>query len=118
PVIDHEGEKRQSWIKQLQDIIRQNLANEAFSIYVLADMVNLSERNLQRRLKAYTGLTPTQFINEVRLQVAYELFQQKPQMQVKQVAYAVGYQKASYFTKLYRERFGVYPGTNSAQGDF
>ncbi len=104
-VQDAEGE----WIQWLQQTVRENLNNQFFNIKMLADMANVSERQLNRRVRALTGFSPGQFIQEIRLQVAYDLFEKHPAMMVKTVAIQVGYQKVSYFSQLYRERFGVNP---------
>ena len=98
-----------TWIQWLQQTVRKNLSNQFFNIKLLADMANVSERQLNRRVRALTGFSPGQFIQEVRLQVAYDLFEKQPGILVKEVSMQVGYQKVSYFSQLYRERFGVNP---------
>jgi AraC-like DNA-binding protein len=55
-------------------------------------------------------MSPSQLIQEVRLQVARELIETHPDRPIKAIAYQVGYQKTSYFIQLYRERFGSNPG--------
>lgn len=98
------------WVQFLQQLIRQNLTNSDLTITSLAEIAAVSERQLFRRTKALTGLSPKLFIQEVRLQVAYELFSSQPQAMIKSVALQVGYQKVSYFSRIYRERFGITAG--------
>lgn len=102
------------WTSLLEQLIRQNRADVEFNVRTLAEKMNLSERALYRRVKELTGFSPNQLIQEVRLQIAYELFQQQPPPLVKSVAYQVGYQNLSYFTRLYRARFGVNPSEEGA----
>lgn len=104
-----------NWIQYVQTIIRQNLQNTELSIKTLSDISNVSERQLYRRTKALTGLSPNQFIQEIRLQVAHELFELQPQAMIKTIAFQVGYQKVSYFSRIYRDRFGVNLGDPEEQ---
>lgn len=98
------------WVQWLQKTIRQNLTTPHFNIGRLAELGHTSERQLYRRIRELTGLSPNQLIQEIRLQIAYEIFENNPQALVKSVGYQVGYQKTSYFIQLYRERFGINPG--------
>ncbi|GAB2519630.1 response regulator [Spirosoma aerophilum] len=98
------------WLQFVQFIIRKNLINSQLSIKSLSEIANVSERQLYRRTKTLTGLSPNQLIQEIRLQVAHELFELHPDAMIKTIALQVGYQKASYFSRLYRDRFGHEPG--------
>ncbi|WP_041616533.1 ATP-binding protein [Spirosoma linguale] len=98
------------WLQFVQFIIRKNLNNSQLNIKLLSEIANVSERQLYRRTKTLTGLSPNLFIQEIRLQVAHELFELHPQAMIKTIALQVGYQKASYFSRLYRDRFGHEPG--------
>lgn len=102
------------WLQWLQEIIRANLTNPLLSVKWLAEQGHLSERQLHRHTKAFTGLSPQQFIQEVRLQLAQELLLTQPHRQIKAIAAQVGYQKVSYFSQLYRERFGIMPSERSS----
>lgn len=108
-------ENNTDWIQGIQHIIRQNISNEFFNIELLAEMVNISKRQLNRRIKVCTGLSPNQLVQEVRLQVAYDILAKQSDVMIKSVAYQVGYQKTSHFIHLYRERFGINPGEQQRQ---
>ena len=103
------------WLLLAQQVIRQNLTNPDLTISSLAEMTHVSERHLYRRTKELTGFSPNQFIQEIRLQAAYELFEKQPNALVKSVGHQVGYQKTSYFIQIFRERFGVNPGERLRQ---
>ena len=78
----------------------------------------MSERQLQRKLKAVTGYSPQVFVKEVRLQMARQYLETRNFRQVKDVAQAVGFSSSPYFSRLYKERFGKLPGaylTDSSQ---
>ena len=86
-----------------------SLTDSRFQVNDLADAVNMSQRHFYRRLKTLTGFSPIHFVQEVRLQTAYEWIEEGRYKTVKEIAHHVGFQKVSYFSRLYQQRFGVYP---------
>ena len=76
----------------------------------LASLVNLSRRQLQRRLKRAVGLTPKEYINEIRMTRAMRMLESGKTSSVKQVSDAVGFSTSTYFSKLFSKRFGKSPG--------
>ncbi|WP_421795298.1 helix-turn-helix domain-containing protein [Haliscomenobacter sp.] len=62
------------------------------------------------------GLTPNEYINEVRLVKAMELFQANPGgYSVKEMASKVGYRDEKYFSRQFKQRFGVLPSQFRSQ---
>ena len=102
-------EEDQNWLKDVEHIIERECGNNNFTIDWLAGILAISARQLQRRLKKMTGLTPKKYITEVRLQTARSFLENKKYNTVNQVMHAVGFKKQSYFSKLFEERFGVLP---------
>ncbi|MCB0551575.1 MAG: helix-turn-helix domain-containing protein [Phaeodactylibacter sp.] len=100
----------QSVIKQIEE----NIGNEYYSVEELAHSVGFSRSQLHRKLKALADKSPNQLIRDFRLARAKELLEQKSAT-VSEVAYQVGYSNLSYFSKSYKDAFGVSPsasGTN------
>ena len=62
---------------------------------------------LHRKLKALTGQSTTAFVRQQRLNRASQLLGRGEP--VSQVAYAVGFSSLSYFTKNFKQEFGVAP---------
>lgn len=112
-LVETTSDQDAEWIDSLQQLIRKNLTGSVLTIHFLAEVSSLSERQLYRRIRELTGMSPNQFIQEVRLQVAQELLNTQPQAMVKSIGYQVGYQNTSYFIRIYRERFGISPGERS-----
>ncbi|NID09832.1 hybrid sensor histidine kinase/response regulator transcription factor [Fibrivirga algicola] len=98
-----------TWLQTIQSLVIANLTDSRFQVTDLADASNMSQRQFYRRLKATTGLSPIQFVQEVRLQTAHEWIEENRCKTVKEVAHRVGFQKVSYFSRLYQQRFGIYP---------
>lgn len=86
-----------------------NLGNSSFDSQFLADKMNVSRRNLHYRIRAYTGLTPNQYIVEARLARAKYLLETHAFETVAEVCYAVGMKTTQYFSRLMKERFGKAP---------
>ena len=98
-------------LQEIEATILENLNRDDFTIQQLAEGVNYSQRQLTRILKQYTGMTPVQFLLEVRLQKAYQLLQHKTFFTLSEVRYDVGISSSTYFNKKFKERFGVAPAS-------
>jgi signal transduction histidine kinase/DNA-binding response OmpR family regulator/ligand-binding sensor domain-containing protein len=99
----------QAWLMELERIVKKDCGNNNFTVEWLGGALAISVRNLQRRIKKLTGLTPKKYITEVRLQRARELFENRTYNTIAQVMHQVGFQKQDHFSKLFIERFGIHP---------
>lgn len=104
PLLD----KEERFIARLRQAVLDQLASPALDVDWLATQANMSRTQLHRKLTALTGLSPNRFIHRVRLEKAAELLQMG-ELNVAQVAYAVGYSSPSHFTKVFREQLGYLP---------
>lgn len=100
------GENDQLWVKEVEKIALEEVDDPDFDAEALAQKVNMSRRNLQRRLKKTIGLTPGQYIKEVRLQTARSLLERGVYQTIAEVAYASGFSTPYYFSQVYEKRFG------------
>lgn len=100
------------FMKKVLEVIESNLANQLFGVEPLADAVAMSAVQLYRKLKAITGKTPNEVIREVRLERAASMLQ-KQMGTVAVVAYQVGFNNLSYFSKCFKEKFGSTPSDYS-----
>jgi len=96
------------FLDRVQQAVGEHIDNTNFGVEWLADEVGLSARQLQRRLKKLTRLTAASFIKTMRLEHAARLLAEN-NLQVQQVAHAVGYEDANYFSRLFRQAYGVPP---------
>jgi signal transduction histidine kinase/DNA-binding response OmpR family regulator len=102
----------ESFLQKLRLIVESNMGDYAFSVEKMADEMNLSRTQLLRKLKALTGLSPNDFIKDLRLKRASEMILQKADT-ITQIGYAVGFNDQSYFTKCFKKQFGVTPSEYS-----
>jgi signal transduction histidine kinase/DNA-binding response OmpR family regulator len=80
-----------------------------FKISDLAHRVHLSERHLRRKIQEASGMTASDYLREIRLQRARQLLESPARKSVAEIANAVGFASAGYFSKLFFERFGRKP---------
>lgn len=104
-----ENEKREHWIEKVTEVLLKELENEDFQLSDLAQRFHLSERQLRRKIKALTGLTPKQLQQEVALQKARKLLETRQYDNPTAVALSVGINHVTRFNKLYTDRFGKHP---------
>lgn len=88
--------------------IERNIDNPEYNVETLSRDLGMSRMNLYRKLQAITGHTPTEFIKTIRLKRAAQLLQGS-QLTMVEVADRVGFSSSSYFTKCFKEQFGVLP---------
>ncbi|MBD2701807.1 response regulator [Spirosoma sp. BT702] len=104
PLLD----KEDRFLARIRQAVLDHLENQALDVDWLATQANMSRTQLNRKLSALTALSPNRFIHRVRLEKAAELLQ-TGDLNVTQVAYAVGYSSPSHFSKVFREHFGYLP---------
>ena len=101
------------FLDRVQHVVGEHIGESGFGVEWLAGEVGLSARQLQRRLKKLTRLTAAGFIKAMRLEHAARLLRERD-VQVQEVAHAVGYEDASYFSKLFRQAYGAPPSEYAA----
>jgi signal transduction histidine kinase/DNA-binding response OmpR family regulator/ligand-binding sensor domain-containing protein len=97
-----------AFLRKLRLTIEQQIDNEALSIESLAQILNISRMQLHRKLKALSNQSATEYIRIYRLERAMALLQNK-EGNVKQVSKMVGFGNEKYFSKSFKEHFGVLP---------
>jgi len=98
-----------AWLEKVEAVFSKNLSDTQFRIDWVADEIHLSERQFNRRLKQLTGLSPSQYLREMRLQTAKDFLHAGNYNTIKELSIAVGYMDTAYFSRLFQERFGVLP---------
>ncbi len=98
---------QQKLVDRLNELCGQNYQNGEFGLDDIADEMAMGKRQLQRKVKALTGLTPIAVLNDIRLNKARELIEQGEQ--ITQVAYSCGFNKYDNFSKAFKDKFGASP---------
>jgi DNA-binding response OmpR family regulator len=90
------------------EVMDQHLGDSTFSTDRLADAVNLSRRQVERRVKALTKQTPAKLMRQMRLERASLILDARPGS-IAEVAYAVGFKSPSHFSVAFRKAYGRTP---------
>lgn len=96
-------------ILAVQAWLDQNLA-APIRMDALAERFNLTPRTFKRRFRAATGETPLNYLQSLRVEYARKLLED-PQLRLSQVTERVGYDDVSSFSRLFRSRTGMTPGS-------
>jgi signal transduction histidine kinase/DNA-binding response OmpR family regulator/Tfp pilus assembly protein PilF len=103
------SKSEQEWLVALENIVHENSGNSEFSLLDCAEAMQLSERQFRRRLKRGTGMTYTKYMRLARLTKARLMLETGEKETIAEVAYAVGFETPSYFSKVFNEEFGKKP---------
>ncbi|MCY7295008.1 ATP-binding protein [Alteromonas sp. a30] len=103
----------QDFLSKLQTVAHQHYSDCEFGLSLLASGMAMSERQLQRRLKASLGMTPGEYIREYRLIQSRSLLHQG--FNVGQVSDAVGFSDPAYFARCFKQWLGCTPSDYQKQ---
>lgn len=98
------------FMQNVVEYVETHLSNTQLSVENIAEAVTMSRSQLYRKVKALTGLNVNEFIRQIRLERAKKLLT-NGDININEVSFKVGFSSASYFSKCYKEHFGVSPGT-------
>lgn len=96
------------FLQQIRTIIEANMSDGSFSVEQLADKANINRTQLLRKIKGLTGLSPHDFIKDLRLKKAADMIRQNTNT-ITQIGYSVGFNDQSYFSKCFKKQFGITP---------
>ncbi len=97
------------FITRFREVVETRLADSDVSVEDLAADLNLSRVQLYRKVKAVTGSSPVELLRTACLKRAYQLLLTTDKS-VSEVAYDVGFTAPSYFTKCFKDEYGMLPG--------
>ncbi|UII19316.1 alpha/beta fold hydrolase [Fulvivirga ligni] len=97
-----------SFLENVLQSIESHMTNDQFGVEMLCREVGISERQLQRKLKAITNKSPNQLISSVRLHRAKEMMLIEKD-NISEIAFKTGFSNPSYFSKCFKKEFGQSP---------
>ena len=98
-----------AFLVRFREVVEARLEDSEVSVDDLAAEMNLSRVQLYRKVKQITGSSPVELLRTTRLKRAYQMLLTTDKS-VSEVAYAVGFTAPSYFTKCFKEEYGMVPG--------
>lgn len=107
PVVERSKEDT-LFLERLQAIVEAHLADDGFSVQGLASELAMDRTVLFRRMQALVGLSPSAYIRQVRMETAARLLRESPDS-IDDIALQTGFTSTKYFTRIFKETFGVLP---------
>jgi CheY-like chemotaxis protein len=98
----------EAFLQKLIHTVQERIDDSQLGVNDLCRAANLSNTQVNRKLKALMGKTPSQFIRLIRLQRAATLLENSD-LNVSEVAYNVGFSDPNYFSRVFSEEFGYPP---------
>lgn len=98
----------QKFMDKLVQIITENMDNCDFSVDNMALAVDMSRSNFFRKLKSITGQSPIDFLKQMKMKRAVQLIESK-EYNISEIAYMTGFNDAHYFSKCFKQAYGISP---------
>jgi signal transduction histidine kinase/ligand-binding sensor domain-containing protein/DNA-binding response OmpR family regulator len=98
----------EKFIKKATTFVEKNISNTGLSVELFSREMGVSRGHLYNKIVALTGKTPSEFIRIMRLKRGAQLLG-KSQLTIGEIAYKVGFNDPKYFSRYFREEFGIYP---------
>jgi len=90
------------------DLVEKNMANADYTIELMSHDLGMSRTLLYKKILALTGKPPLEFLRLLRLKRAAVLLS-RSQLNVSEIAFQVGFNDPKYFSKHFKNEFGVIP---------
>lgn len=96
-------------LSKLETEVTSRISDPNLSVLSLSDAMAASERQVYRLVKKLTGLTPNEYIREVRLQYVDYLIRNNKVKNPTEAAKSIGIKNVTTFSRQYEKKFGVKP---------
>ncbi|NGF55112.1 response regulator transcription factor [Parapedobacter sp. SGR-10] len=112
--ISGHNKSDQIFLKKLNKLILENMADPALCVDMLADRLYMSRPTLYRKIKVLSDLSPNELINLTRLNKATQLLVDG-EHKVYEIADLLGFSTASHFSRNFQKHFGISPKDYAAK---
>jgi signal transduction histidine kinase/ligand-binding sensor domain-containing protein/AraC-like DNA-binding protein len=96
------------YLDKIIQIIQKNISESSFDVNMLAGKLLVSNSSLYRKVKGMTGLSPVEFIRNIRLKHASRMLKEGTYT-ISEIAYASGFSNPKYFSTCFKEEFNMTP---------
>jgi AraC-like DNA-binding protein len=105
PVDNYE----KKYLNQVINLIELKIDDDRFNFEQFASEMANSKSTLYRKMKLLTGQTPMEFIRSIRLNHAVNMLLDSNNCDITEIAYTVGYNNPKYFSRCFKNKFGLSP---------
>jgi signal transduction histidine kinase/ligand-binding sensor domain-containing protein/AraC-like DNA-binding protein len=100
--------KDEIFLKEIIDIVENGMVDVEFNIDTVAESIGMGRTTFYKKFKSLTNLAPVEFVREMRLKRAKQFLDANGQ-NISEIAYAVGFNSAKYFSTCFKEEYGISP---------
>ena len=104
----------EKFLINITQIIEDHITDSNLNVNALCNLSGTSSKQIYRKIKQLTGISPVEYIKSIRMKKAAMLLQQK-KFTIAEVMYMVGYSNPSYFSKCFQSVFGKTPKQYSSE---
>jgi len=104
------------FMRKALELVEKNMAVTDYSVETMSHDLGMSRTLLYKKILALTGRAPLEFVRSLRLKRA-ALLLSKSQMNVSEIAFQVGFNDPKYFSKHFKNEFGVLPSKYVGRSD-
>lgn len=98
----------EKFLSNIIRLIEDHLSDADLNVNALCELSGISNKQIYRKVKQLTGMSPVEYIKSIRMKKAAMLLQQK-KFTVAEVMYMIGFSNHSYFSKCFQAEFGKTP---------
>ena len=98
----------EQFMQQVMQVMEEQMENSELTVDEFAQLLNLGRSAFYQKLKSIIGLSPVDFIREIRIKRAVQLID-SGEYNFSQVAYMTGFNDPKYFGKCFKRRMGMTP---------
>lgn len=102
------SERELKFWNTFKNLVDENLSNSEFSIQTLANTLFMSRMQLNRKVKALTQTTGSEYILKQKIKLTKQLLANKD-LQISEIAYKVGYDNVNSFSRFFKKEVGSSP---------
>lgn len=99
----------QELLNKATQIVTKYIDDSEFDVSVFASEMALGRSKLYLKIKGITGMTPNDFILNIRLKTAATMLTNETELNISDITYRLGFSTPRYFSKCFKELFGMSP---------
>lgn len=96
------------FLAKLKATVKSNISDEDFSVQTLSEMMAMERTGLYRRMLSLTGKSPSEYIKDIRMEVATRLLRCSD-LPIHTIAQRTGFSTTKYFSRVFKQSFNISP---------
>ena len=108
----HNSKKRKDnvdvFLKKVAEVIDEHIDDHSLNMERLSNLLCMSRSAFSKKIKAYTGLKPTEYINEYKLEKSKQ-FLIITNWQISRISDVLGFSSQHYYCRLFKKKEGISP---------